>query len=350
MPLFSIAAREWLEKRVGLAASSFDRYRHQVGLLSKEFGSRLVCDVSYDDVLALQRKRQSEGRSGRTINYEIATLRMILKSRGLWAPIGERVKALRERHDVGRALSRDDERKLLEAVARSDSPGLLPLFILTMDTGLRASEARALCRRDLELTWRNGVIASGRLIVPKSKTEAGNGRVIPLTRRVCATLSLWLSRFPEATLESYVFPYHRVACRGGYPNHHLYEVDLSRPVGSWKRAWKYVCAKAGVRYRWHDLRHTFVSRLAENPHVSEETIRALAGHVSKQMLQRYSHIRTHAKQAAIAALEQETITIGIAEVSTPESSELKNHEPKQAEEIKARGAQDWAQSATGRLN
>jgi hypothetical protein len=56
-------------------------------------------------------------------------------------------------------------------------------------------------------------------------------------------------------------------------------------------------------YRWHDLRHSFVSRLAENPHVSEETIRALAGHVSRKMLERYSHIRTHAKRAAIASLE-----------------------------------------------
>jgi hypothetical protein len=34
------------------------------------------------------------------------------------------------------------------------------------------------------------------------------------------------------------------------------------------------------------LRHTFVSRLAENPAVSEQTIMALAGHVSKSMLAR----------------------------------------------------------------
>ena len=50
-------------------------------------------------------------------------------------------------------------------------------------------------------------------------------------------------------------------------------------------------------------KNTFVSRLAENPHVSEETIKALAGHVSKRMLERYSHIRTEAKRAAIRSLE-----------------------------------------------
>jgi hypothetical protein len=51
------------------------------------------------------------------------------------------------------------------------------------------------------------------------------------------------------------------------------------------------------------MRHTFISRLAENPNVSEQTIRAIAGHVSRQMLERYSHIRSQAKQAAIQALE-----------------------------------------------
>lgn len=342
VPLFKVVAREWLESRVGLEASSMERYRHHSALLTKEFGHRLVSDISHQDVVALQRKRAAQGRSARTINYEIGTLRMILKSRGSWAPIGERVKALRERHDVGRAVSRDDERKLLDAVSRSDSPALLPLFTLTIDTGLRAAEARSLRRKDLEVVWRDGQIESGKLIVSKSKTEAGKGRVIPLSRRVCITLTLWLSRFPEATPESFVFPHHRVACRGGYAEHHIYEVDLARPMGSWKRAWKFACRKAGVNYRWHDLRHTFVSRLAENPLVSEETIRALAGHVSKQMLQRYSHIRNHAKRAAIAALEREAVTL--------DSLKAPDFRPREEAEDRSGRVQIRVQSPTDPLN
>jgi hypothetical protein len=46
---------------------------------------------------------------------------------------------------------------------------------------------------------------------------------------------------------------------------------------------------------------------AENPTVSEQTIKALAGHVSRQMLERYSHIRSAAKEAAIQALEHDAI-------------------------------------------
>jgi len=77
--------------------------------------------------------------------------------------------------------------------------------------------------------------------------------------------------------------------------------DLS--IGEWKKAWRLAFEEAGVRYRWHDCRHSFISRLAENPHVSEETIKSLAGHVSKRMLERYSHIRTQAKRDAIAVLD-----------------------------------------------
>jgi hypothetical protein len=57
--------------------------------------------------------------------------------------------------------------------------------------------------------------------------------------------------------------------------------------------------------------------------VSEETIRALAGHVSKQMLQRYSHIRAQAKRDAISALEKHS-----------------------EHAFNAVGAQNWAQPAT----
>ena len=87
----------------------------------------------------------------------------------------------------------------------------------------------------------------------------------------------------------------------------LYDIDLSRPMGSWRNAWRLACKAAGVRYRPHDMRHTFISRLAENPSVSEQTIKALAGHVSRQMLERYSHIRSEAKQAAIQALQHPSI-------------------------------------------
>ena len=185
--------------------------------------------------------------ANRTVNYEVGAWRGILKQFGLWGPISDRVRALPERHNVGKAVSLGDEAKLILAASTSRSPAL-PLLLTSIDTGMRASEIQALQHRDLTLTWTKGETA-GELVVPKSKTAAGTGRLIPLTRRVCACLTLWLSRFPGAEPDAFVFPFH---CNGGNSrNVEVYEIDLTRPMGSWRKAWLNCCKAASVRYRWH---------------------------------------------------------------------------------------------------
>jgi integrase len=304
MPLFSIAAKNWFASRTDLAANTSEAYRHFVETLTEEFGSRLVCDIDSDDIAQLQRKRLALKKSARTVNFEINVLRQILKAHRLWGSLADRVKNLKERHDVGRAISTEDERKLLDAAAQSRSPALLPLFVLSLDSGLRASEVRSLHFKHLTLRWENGVIVAGSLIVPQSKTEAATGRVVPLTSRVCAVLTIWLARLSEAKPEDFLFPRHSIGVAGNDRVACVHSIRPDKPMGLWKKAWRLACDRAKAHYRWHDCRHTFVTRLAENPLVSEGTIKALAGHVSRKMLERYSHVRVAAKQAAITALEQ----------------------------------------------
>jgi integrase len=102
-----------------------------------------------------------------------------------------------------------------------------------------------------------------------------------------------------------VFPFHRVAVAGNERRAWIYDIHIGAPdgpIGLQEGVWDR--AQAGkVNYRLYDARHTFVPRLAENPAVSEETIRQLAGHVSPKMLSRYAHIRAQARRAAIATLE-----------------------------------------------
>lgn len=59
--------------------------------------------------------------------------------------------------------------------------------------------------------------------------------------------------------------------------------------------------KAKVTGRWHDNRHTLITDLAESG-AGDETIREIAGHVSKQMLKHYSHIRMEAKRTALESI------------------------------------------------
>src|SRR6202521_3382060 len=87
--------------------------------------------------------------------------------------------------------------------------------------------------------------------------------------------------------------------------HELQTSDLrvKLPIVTLKTSWSNVRKKAGVSGRWHDNRHTLVTDLAEGG-AGDETIRDIAGHVSKQMLKHYSHIRMEAKRKALEAMVQ----------------------------------------------
>jgi integrase len=302
MPLFKIAAEQWVLSLSGLAEKSVASYRQYVKSLSAEFGDRLVCDIDLDDIVRLQRNRLAGNKSPRTVNYEVHALRLILKHFNLWYPLADKVRMLKGERQPGRALSREEETRLLKAIRECTSPALGPLFIVSIDSGLRASEIRNLRRGDVTLATGDG--CDSEIVVRRSKTEAGTGRVVPLTSRAAAALAAWLAKLPEAGPDAYLFPRHSVGFAKEGKGTAIANIDFNRPMKGWKSAWSRARSNAGVEARWHDLRHTLVSRLAENPTISEETIRALAGHVSRQMLSRYAHIRAQAKRAAIASLEQ----------------------------------------------
>jgi integrase len=70
---------------------------------------------------------------------------------------------------------------------------------------------------------------------------------------------------------------------------------------SLKTVWTNIKETAEITGRWHDTRHTLVTELAESG-AGDQTIMDIAGHVSRQMLARYSHIRMEAKRNALEAI------------------------------------------------
>jgi len=56
-----------------------------------------------------------------------------------------------------------------------------------------------------------------------------------------------------------------------------------------------------VQLRFHDLRHTCITKLAESQ-ASEQTLMAISGHVSRRMIEHYSLIRMEAKRTALDAI------------------------------------------------
>ena len=91
-----------------------------------------------------------------------------------------------------------------------------------------------------------------------------------------------------------------------------YEIMPSKAMHRWKVAWETARKASKIDCRFHDLRHTFVSRLAESQS-SDSTIMALAGHVSRAMMERYSHIRLEAKRKAVDTLSGADFEPGVAQ-------------------------------------
>lgn len=156
--------------------------------------------------------------------------------------------------------------------------------MLALNAGMRNGEIR-------HLRWNHVDLKKQFLTVGKSKTEAGEGRTIPLNAALLETLrghAEWFTlRFGRIEPEWYLFPFGRA-------NH----LDPTRPITTIKTAWANARVRAGVRGRLHDSRHTLITELAESG-AGDQTIMDIAGHVSRQMLKHYSHIRMQAKRDAL---------------------------------------------------
>jgi hypothetical protein len=71
----------------------------------------------------------------------------------------------------------------------------------------------------------------------------------------------------------------------------------------WDTAWRALRHAANLDgLRFHDLRHTVITELAEMG-VADHVLESITGHLSRRMLEHYSHIRIDAKRQALDALD-----------------------------------------------
>ncbi|QNI32085.1 site-specific integrase [Alloacidobacterium dinghuense] len=283
--------------------------------LSPHFGKLLLDEVSARDISRYQLTRKKEGAGNRTINMEIELLRQVMIKHRRWQLISPDVRMLKEREDIGKALRPDEQVRLLDAAKKSVSQSLYPAILLSIHSGMRINELR-------HLRWHQVDLAKNEIVVGRSKTLAGEGRVIPLSATALICIKEWKARFPEAKLYHFVFPSERYRLYRDKDTLALtaevYSHDPAKPMGAWKRSWISCQKRAQVSCRWHDLRHTFVSRMGENG-VPDQTLMAITGHLSRKMLERYSHARMESKRAAVRTLDS---TLEAEAVQQNESSML----------------------------
>ena len=248
-------------------------------------GNVLLPDLTEDRVREYMKARALEGAGGRTVNMEVSMLaRAIGKT---WAVLWPKVKRNEELKDTGRALTPEEEARLLQAVEEARSPVLAAFVKALLLTGMRCGELT-------RMRWEQVDFAQRVITVGKAKTDAGTGRQIPMNQDLLEVMkdhAQWFTkRFGETRPDHYLFP-----AGERWPS------DPTRPSTSFKTAWGNLRAAANVRCRIHDL-PTHGHHQAGRSGASDSTIMALAGHLSRAMLQRYSHIRMNAKRQAVEAL------------------------------------------------
>jgi integrase len=267
-------------------APTFAKYA--LGHVSRLLGRSLVVEITPNVVKRYQADRLKEKAGPKTINDEVQLLLRLCGEQGaLIRATLRRDKALKLPlpPSPGRPYSTDEKARMLEEAQKLRTPLMCAALALDLNTGLRDKELR-------EIRWGQiDLINKKTLTVGKSKTEAGTGRMIPLNEIAVAALvahaAWYVRRFGECRPEWFVFAF-------GTP----LPTDPTRPITSFKTAWTKVRKEAGVKGRWHDNRHTLVTELAEGG-AGDEVIMSIAGHVSRAMLSRYSHVRMEAKRRAL---------------------------------------------------
>lgn len=256
------------------------------------------------DVETWRHHRLSAGKANTTVNRQIATLKAALQLAVEWDLLPanplRRIKPLKvDKRRMVRYLLADEERRLLAAlVARDDKlraqrdsgnawrrqrgydllpalgtygDALTPMVLVSLHTGLRRGELQ-------NLQWADVDLRRHMLTVRGEGAKSKQSRHLPLNKAATDALKTHKgSPTPLPTLP--VFGRHDT-----------------------KKAWAGVLLAAGIeRFRWHDLRHSFASKLV-SAGVPLNTIRELMGHASLDMTLVYAHLAPDDLRAAVDLL------------------------------------------------
>jgi integrase len=245
-----------------------------------------------------------------TIKNNIAALRAALNRATEWGilpamPLGRIKLRATDENAVVRYLAADEEARLRAALAARDdrrrmarqsanawrrdrnyrefppygsyTDYITPIVLLALNTGLRRGES-------LHLRWHDIDLQRRILTVRGEDAKTRQTRHVPLNSEAANVLRVWAP--PLIDGEDYVF--------GG--------AEELKPLVAIRKTWVAVLGAAAVnRFRFHDLRHTFASKLVMAG-VDLNTVRELLGHKSVAMTLRYAHLAPEHKAAAVEVL------------------------------------------------
>jgi integrase len=270
---FSELADIYIGRHVALLKSPKTE-RVRVLFWKREFGNRPIGQITRAELQDWQaRKRQTNKPA--TVNRIMCRLRNMFNKAVEWELLDqspmERLKFLPENNARLRYLSIEECNELLDACI---TPNIRGMVTLALHTGMRLGEILNLQRGDLDF-------ASGHIVIRDSKN--GEPRHVPMDSTVRRLLSGYIS----TSASSHPFP----NASGGR-------------LSTVQKAFRNARIRAGMPdLHFHDLRHTFASQwmMAGG---DLYVLKAILGHKSIAMTQRYAHLSPGYKKAMVERMEQ----------------------------------------------
>jgi integrase len=298
------AATLWVEQHAAHLGPAKSKRNEQslLNQLARRIGDVKLKAVTLDTLKTYQ-VRRSEEVGNRTVNLELRILVSVLKEANLWGKLKHYHPLKEKESEVGRALTAKQIARL-EATAQTNPAWTVVYFaeVLAINTGMRSGEVKRLQLSDVILELR-------RLRIRREGTKTDSGaRLIELN---------------QAALEAATRLYQRAEMLGASePEHYLLPADMSRhTLGSdplrgrigfdpthhqetFHTAWRSLRKAAGLDgLRFHDLRHSFISMMAER-NVPLAVVQSMVGHISPAITRLYTHISTQSARAAVELLNQ----------------------------------------------
>ena len=258
--------------------------------LTKALGNKPLDQISpiliekYKQDRRESKTARGEDRAPSTVNRELELLSKVFSlaiDHGLSIPNPcRKVKRFREDNERNRYLSDQEEARLL-CVLTGPRAALRPVVILAIHTGMRRGEL-------LNLRWPNVDFTRGLIHVMNSqreKTKSGHSRSIPMNFIARREL---LALHDETGHTEYVF----------------FNEKTQKPRADLQNGFRTACRAAGLDdLRFHDLRHTTATRLADAGTNIRE-IMVILGHRCIQTSARYIHATDAGLRRALEALTQ----------------------------------------------
>lgn len=264
------AVMRWLQETTHKRDQAGDRQR--LAAIHEPLEGQKLADITQERLNKILAALPALKTPGSRNRYR-ATVRAILRRAERewdWIDKAPFIRLEPEPESTGRWLTEIEAGRLIAAAP----PHLQPVIRFALATGLRKSNI-------LGLRWDRVDLVHRQLWVHPDEAKGGKAIGIPLNALAMSVLH---------------------ECRGQHPDA-VFVVE-GRPY-RWidHRTWQRICKDAGVEgLRFHDLRHTFASWLAQAG-VDPQHLKLLCGWKTLAMVERYSHLNVEHLRAASAVVD-----------------------------------------------